>query len=308
MKNIPNYTNRPKFVLMCGLPCAGKSYKAQELSTNHDAEIFSSDALREEMFNDVNHQADNNKLFIELHRRIKDCLKSGKSAIYDATNINYKRRMAFLEELKNIPCEKICVLMATPYEECLKRNEERDRKVPEEVIKRMYTNFTIPYWYEGWDDIKIIYAEGAKGSYGDVSDWALSVMDYSQQNSHHALTLGQHCVNAFSYIYNRPQKHYEISTAALIHDCGKPKTATFINARGEASEECHYYNHQHVGSYDSLFFGGIDDHLYVAALILWHMQPYFNKEEKTKLKYKQLWGEVLYNDIMFLHEADKAAH
>lgn len=300
--------NKVTFVMMVGLPCSGKSTYSQELAKKYDAEIFSSDELRAELFGDINCQDRNHELFVELHKRIKNCLKSGKSAIYDACTINYKHRMSFLAELKNIPCEKICFLMATPYDECLKRSAERDRKVPEEVIKRMYMNFTIPYWYEGWDDIKVIYSENAKGSYGDVSDWTLSVMDYDQQNSHHTLTLGKHCVHAFSYIYNKPQRRWEISIAALIHDCGKPKTATFINARGEVSEECHYYNHQYVGSYDSLFFGGIDDHLYVATLILWHMQPYFNKEEKTKLKYKQLWGDVLHNDIMFLHEADKAAH
>ena len=105
--------DKPKFIMLVGLPGSGKSFKAQELSQEYNATIFSSDALREELFNDVNHQADNTTLFNELHKRIKDCLKEGNNAIYDATNINYKKRMAFLAELKNIPCEKICVIMAT---------------------------------------------------------------------------------------------------------------------------------------------------------------------------------------------------
>ena len=299
--------NRPKFFMMVGLVASGKSYRAQELAKEYNAEIFSSDELRIELFGDVNHQADNNKLFIELHRRIKDCLKSGKSAIFDATNLSYKRRMAFLSELKNIPCEKICVLMATPYEECLKRNAERDRKVPEEVIKRMYMNVSIPYWYEGWDDIQIIYSTGSKNSYGDVCDWIKSVEDYDQKNSHHTLTLGEHCAQTFLNIKDS-KNFWDLGGAALIHDCGKLKTATFINSKGEKTEECHYYSHQFCGSYDSLFFSGVDDHLYVAALILWHMQPYFNKEEKTKEKYRKLWGEELYNDLMLLHSADQNSH
>ena len=102
MKNIQNYT--PKLIMMCGLVCSGKSHYAQHLSAKYNVTIFSSDTLREELFNDVNHQIDNDLLFKELHKRIKDCLASGKSAIYDATNINYKRRMAFLTELKSIPC------------------------------------------------------------------------------------------------------------------------------------------------------------------------------------------------------------
>lgn len=303
--------NKPKFFMMVGLVASGKSYRAQELAKEYDTEIFSSDELRIELYGDVNHQTDNDKLFIELHRRIKECLKSGKSAIYDATNLNYKRRMAFLAELKNIPCEKICVVMATPYEECLKRNAERERKVPEEVIKRMYMSWTCPYWYEGWDGIGITYSDGAENSYGSPQYWVELVMDYNQHNSHHTLSLGEHCLETFLYLEDNHQSSWDLSGAALIHDCCKPKTATFINARGEETEECHYYNHQHCSSYDSLFFSDINEHLYVATLILWHMQPYFwerDNNEKQHNKYRKLWGEKLYNDIMLLHEADRNAH
>ena len=132
---------------MIGLPCSGKSTISKELVEKYNATIFSSDELRIEMFGDVNDQEHNQELFVELHKRIKDCLNNGKSAIYDACNINYKRRMAFLAELKNIPCEKICFVMATTYEECIRRNSERERKVPEHVITRMYHNFNIPYIY-----------------------------------------------------------------------------------------------------------------------------------------------------------------
>ena len=176
--------NRPKFIMMCGLVASGKSTKAKKLAKEHNATIFSSDELRVKMFGDVNDQEHNQELFVELHKRIKDCLRSGKSTIMDSTNINYKRRMAFLAELKNIPCEKICVVMATPYEECIRRNSERDRKVPEYVIERMYHNFNIPYWYEGWDDIKVEY-DTYHGYYGKPVEFIRSHNDYDQHNSHH---------------------------------------------------------------------------------------------------------------------------
>lgn len=146
------------FIMLCGLPASGKSTKAQELAKLYNATVFSSDALREELYNDVNNQEHNQELFVELHKRIKDCLKSGKSAIYDATNLSCKRRMVFLTELKGIFCEKICILMATPYEECIKRNSERERKVPESVMKRMLTNLCDPQITEGWDYIHVIYS------------------------------------------------------------------------------------------------------------------------------------------------------
>lgn len=302
--------NVPTCFVLVGLPGSGKSYKANELAIEYEAEIFSSDALRTELFGDVNNQADNQMLFTKLHRRIKDCLRRGKSAIFDATNISYKKRMAFLAELKNIPCEKICVLMATPYEECLKRNAERERNVPEHVIKRMYTNFNIPYWYEGWDCIHIVYSYDSQNSYGNVCDWVESVMDYDQHNRHHSLTLGQHCMATFQNIYGMSNRFWEITTAALIHDCGKPKTATYINSKGEKTEECHYYQHNFTGAYDSLFFGGITDHLYVAQLIQWHMHPYtsWKQSEKAKERDKKILGDTLFYEILRLHEADVTAH
>ena len=305
--------DKPNFTMLVGLPGSGKSFKAQEFSQEYNATIFSSDALREELFNDVNHQADNTTLFNELHKRIKDCLKNGNNAIYDATNINYKQRMAFLAELKNIPCEKICVLMATPYEECIKRNAERERKVPEKVITRMYRQFDIPWYYEGWDRIEIEYGE-YENCFGWSWDWIEKVDAYNQHNSHHNLTLGEHCRQALRYIDRQAKPivmSSELRRAALLHDCGKVFTKTFINSKGEVTEQAHYYNHERCGSYDSLFYEIACSSLYVAVLIRWHMQPYFwekDNNEKSHNKYKKLWGEELYNDIMLLHEADKLAH
>lgn len=301
---------KPKFFMMIGLVASGKSEQAKKLATEYDAAIFSSDSLREELFGDVNDQEHNQELFVELHRRIKECLRNGKSAIMDATNINYKKRMAFLAELKNIPCEKIAILMATQYEVCLERNAQRERKVPEYVIKRMYMNWNSPYWYEGWDDIQIVYSDGAEDSYGYVCDWVESVMDYDQHNSHHSLTLGEHCLKAFEYLNKRAVPCWEIKTAALLHDEGKTKSATYINSKGEETEECHYYQHQCCGSYDSLFFRDIERHLYVAVLIFWHMRPYlaWERSEKAMQKDRKLLGETLFNDICLLHEADMYSH
>ena len=295
--------NRPKMILMIGLPCSGKSTKSKELAEKYNATIFSSDELRIEMFGDVNDQEHNQELFVELHKRIKDCLNSGKSAIYDACNINYKRRMAFLSELKNISCEKICVAMATPVTVCRRRNEVRVRKVPVHVITRMYKSFNTPYWYEGWDDIQIEYGDYAH-YYGNPISFCVNYKDYDQCNSHHTLTLGDHC----HQVSLRVGYDMTLVYAGMLHDCGKPVCVTHINKNGEYDEDCHYYDHQYTGGYESLFYdyGNINP-LDVAILIMWHMQPYFNKEEKTKNKYRQLWGEELYQKIMKIHEADRAA-
>lgn len=305
--------NKPKFFMMCGLVASGKSTRAKKLAKEYNATIFSSDALREELFNDVNDQEHNQELFVELHRRIKECLKSGKNACYDATNLSYKKRMAFLQELKNIPCEKFCVLMATPYEECLKRNALRERKVPNYVIERMYRQFDPPYWYEGWDNIKVEWSSDTQ--FKSITDWLSSAEDFNQDNPYHSLTLGRHSEKALEYVYiaasGMDDQSIVLRSAAVLHDNGKYFCKTFKNSKGDITEHAHYYNHEHVGSYNSLFYEMLCSPLDVAVLVRWHMQPYFwdkNNNEKSRDKYRKLWGEKLYQDIILIHKADNAAH
>ena len=299
-------------IMMVGLPGSGKSYKANRLAEEYSANIHSSDSIREELSGDINNQDINDLVFKTLHNRIKEDLRNGKSCIYDACNISYKRRMAFLRELKNIPCEKICVLMATPYEVCLKNNAKRERYVPEDVIKRMYMNFHTPWYIEGWNDIRIEYMSGSENCLGNPIEWVKSVMDFNQDNPHHTLTLGSHCLKAGYYIGSvdndrRTKNVFSIYFAGLLHDEGKIFTKTFVDSKGNHSESAHYYQHHCCSAYDSLFFDYPTNHLYVATLICWHMQLHFIKEEKTLKKYKKLWGEELYNDLSLLHEADVKA-
>lgn len=301
--------NKVIFICMVGLPCSGKSTMAQQISKQYNANIHSSDAIREELTGDITNQEHSNEVFQILHKRIKEDLCNGKSCIYDACNIHSKERMAFLKEIEDISCKKICVIMATPYEICIERSQKRERKVPESVIRRMYMRWNSPYWYEGWDDIQIVYSENAEGSYGDTCDWIKSVWNYDQHNSHHLLTLGEHCSKAFQYLYLCPLPFWEIRTAALIHDCGKVKTATYFNTKGEKTKECHYYNHENCGAYDSLFFRDIEDYLYVAQLIQNHMRPFVWKQsEKAMNKDRKLWGEKIFQGVCLLHEVDLAAH
>ena len=308
--------NKPIFVMMVGLPGSGKSTHAEKLSKRINAVIHSSDALREELTGDINNQNNNELVFQTLHKRIKEDLINGRNCIYDACQIKRKDRMSFLQQLNKIPCRKICVLMATRYEKCLERSQSRERKVPEYVIKRMYMKFDPPYWYEGWDDIHIEYGQHGIGrDYGYPLSWLETVKDFDQENTHHSMTLGEHCAETWEYISKEygGDDYLSLSTAAILHDNGKCFTKTFKNSKGVITEQAHYYSHEHVGSYNSLFYAMLCNPLDVAVLVRWHMQPYFWEKdaengEKTMNKYKKLWGDELFEQIMKLHEADRKAH
>ena len=291
-----------KFYMMVGIPGSGKSHYAEKISKEQNAKIFSSDSLREELFDNVNEQGNNEKLFKILHQRIIDHLKAGNNAIYDATNINSNRRRVFLERLNRVKCERICVVMATPIDECLERNSTRDRVVPDDVIYRMRTNFNFPGMFEGWDRVHIVRSDRCK----ILFDYLEECRGFEQDNSHHKYDLFEHQYETSKQIQNNT-----ISMASLVHDIGKLYTKSFVDKNNKQTKEAHYYDHHNVGAYEAMqaLSGIYDDALttYMCTLIQWHMQPYFMNSDKTRDKYKRIWGEELYNDIMILHEADDKA-
>ena len=294
-----------KFFMMVGLPGCGKSIIAEEMAKSYDCNVYSSDSIREEINGDARCQDNKDEVFALLHKRIKDDLRAGKSCIYDATNINWKRRQHFLSnELRNINCKKVCILVAKPYEECLKDNGERDRVVPTDVIERMYKNFHIPYYYEGWDDIEICYASEYRFNIDEKID---SLMKYDQGSKYHSLTLGGHLKATCDWLLENTTGDGIDLIAALLHDIGKP----FCRTEDLENNTAHYYNHQNVGAYDSLFLNSLAnerERLDLAVTIMHHMDPYFWKSHETVEKYRTLWGVPLYLRVMKLHNADKAAH
>lgn len=308
----------PTLYMTVGLVASGKTTFAYDLANNINVDedgrkthVFDSDALREEMFGDATHQGDNGKLFAELHRRVKQCLKNGDNAVYCATNINSKRRIAFLNELTNIPCNKVCYIMATPYDQCLVNNESRERQVTEEIIERMYKSWNTPAMFEGWDDIRIHYWNDMKRNVNAV--YIINYLrSYNQDNPHHTRTLGHHMIRAYEFISRNPRNASDLCYAASLHDIGKVFCRVF-----DDDGIAHYHNHENVGAYDVLFFDFCNDQsdemtLNVSVLINLHMKMYgFNKSKRPyKLynKYRKLWGAELYDKLVKLHEADVNAH
>lgn len=298
-------------IYLVGLPASGKSTLAEQLSEQYNASILSSDILRIEMYGNIDDQEHNNEVFTELNKRIISNIQSGNNVIYDATNINYKRRKVFVESLKKYDCEKVCYIVATPYEDCLKYNSLRDRKVPEYVIKKMYLNFYIPQYYEGWDEIKIHYnCDLNQFSLHELFNGKNGLNFINQDNPHHTLTVGNHCLKTNSVVEQLAgYENLELLEAALLHDIGKRFTKEFKNAKGEPTDTAHYYQHHLVSAYDSLFYEtDLVDVLKRANLIQWHMRPFNIETDKAKIKFLNLIGQEFYDELMLLHKADITAH
>ena len=305
-----------KFIMLVGLPGSGKSTFAKELGYI----IFSSDELRKELWGNENIQGNNEELFKELHNRIKVALNNGEDCIYDATNINAKRRKAFLTEIRNIKCEKICAAIIADFDLCLERNSQRVREVPYYVIKKMYLNFNIPQFREGWDDIWVLVNKRDDKSY-DITKFVDHLSTISHDNPHHDLSIGDHIIATTNRIKEKYsllfagdiERLKALSMAAFCHDIGKEFCKTFQTQNGELDDVAHYYKHENVSAYMFILycydmFSNSRDILYVADLISLHMRLFTSEEseENTLNKLEQLVGKREFEDLRILHEADVA--
>lgn len=295
---------KPKLIMLIGLSGSGKSTFAKKYKEDYkdmNFIIHSSDELRKELYNDINNQDNNNELFKILHSRIKQDLSNGNSVIYDATNLSYKKRKSFLDTIKT-DCEKIAIVIYKDYEECIKDDKFRERTVGKNVIFKQLKSFYMPNYYEGFDEIEIEYMSIFNDDSSDMFDRLIKI---PQDNPHHKLTIGNHCLKC-GKLLNGTVEDFTLIEAGYLHDIGKESTKSFTNYKGETTNVAHYYNHQNVSSYlaiDMTFCLDYDDIIDVCNLIQFHMLP-FSFTEKSKKKYTKLFGEDFMIRLMLLHEAD----
>lgn len=296
-----------ELVMLVGLPGSGKSSAAkryEELGYT----IYSSDAIRKELYGKEEIQGKASEVFAHLTKRMRESLKEGVSCVMDSTNLRRKRRMHVLRTMAKYAEQKTCVIVLASPETCLSRNAARERNVPEEAIYRMLCSFETPYYYEGWDRIRILYnGEPYVFPRGEAAD-------FLQDNPYHTLTLGQHMDAARDHCIRKGYSA-ELQEAAWYHDIGKLYTKRFANSRGVPTEIAHYYGHENYGAYLYLCEKAgeekdLDDILYQANLINWHMRPLtaWQHTPKREDKDRMLMGETMYEDLVRLRQADMEAH
>lgn len=299
-----------------GIAGAGKDYWCDEFKAkNPEVVIVSSDAIRQEIYKDVNDQNHNKEVFEIMFNRAVAALSEGKEVIYNSTNLNRKRRIALISNIKakvkNVDIEY--VVFAIPYEQILINNTKRERHVPEEVIKRMYYSFDTPLPYERYSYIKLVrWCEAVP----PLEDLLQRNIETPHDNINHSLSCGEHCLAAQEYIKQFDDSFFKdkekriLSLAARYHDVSKYKVKTFYRYNGELDTNAHYYNHERVSAYDFLshYNGRLStyERFLVAALIDRHMIFYDKNVNLTKLSNK--YGYRFLKLLCFLHDADKAAH
>ena len=156
----------PEIVMLCGIPCSGKSTYVNKLLTYEYWEnsiILSTDNYIEEQakrlgmtYNEV-FQDCIDEATRQLEMSFVRAKEEGKRIIWDQTNLSIKTRKKKLTKVPSI-YKRTVVWFQVDLEEALKRNGTREGKfIPESILKRMYHQFEVPTLEEGFDFVSWAY-------------------------------------------------------------------------------------------------------------------------------------------------------
>lgn len=150
----------PELVMLCGIPCSGKSTyvnKLRDYEYWENSVVLSTDNYIEEQakrlgmtYNEV-FQDCIDEATRQLEMSFVRAKEEGKRIIWDQTNLSIKTRKKKLTKVPSI-YKRTVVWFQVDLEEALKRNGTREGKfIPESILKRMYHQFEVPTLEEGFD-------------------------------------------------------------------------------------------------------------------------------------------------------------
>ena len=135
-------------LILRGLPASGKSTFARKLIDENKGawKRLNKDEIRAML--DNSHHSSSNEKFVERMRdfMLFEALKEGKSVVIDDTNLSNRpveRIQKVIERYEKDTGEVVKIefkTMETSLEECLARDEMREKKVGRDVIMRMYND------------------------------------------------------------------------------------------------------------------------------------------------------------------------
>jgi len=157
---------RGRLHLLIGPAGCGKSTWAAEHLAH--TTIISSDRMREELTGDPSDQSQNYLVFQRCMDRVREGLRAGEEVTFDATNYSERLRSMPVQAARWSAAEIVSCFFDIAQDEALRRNERRQRAVPERVIRRHYRLITPPALYEA-DRHMVVDAEGHAAPYWPVA-------------------------------------------------------------------------------------------------------------------------------------------
>jgi predicted kinase len=154
--------DRGRLHLLIGPAATGKSTWAAE-NLDHTT-IVSTDEMRRELTGDPEDQSQNYLVFQRCADRLRELLKEGREVTFDATNVSEKNRQLPVQAARWAGAEIVSYFLDISRDEALLRNRERDRQVPEDVVRRHFHHLSPPALYEA-DRHCIVNPDGSTRTY-----------------------------------------------------------------------------------------------------------------------------------------------
>lgn len=145
-----------KLIVGIGIPGSGKTAVLKDFAERRGYAYVCPDDIRKEVTGDASDLSKDSLVWKEAYKRVEEQLQNGNSVIFDSTFTNDKSRKEFLGLGRKWGAEKIeGVLFDIPLELAKERNQNRERKVTEEVLEWMYKGLhkVPPEIAEGFDVI-----------------------------------------------------------------------------------------------------------------------------------------------------------
>jgi len=140
-------------IILSGCPGSGKSTWGKKFAEENNVIYVSTDSIRAEIGTGEGDQNVSAAAFTLAKQRVSEALKSGKSAMIDATSVNKKSRRDWINMGRGNGAFVIAVAFEVPREELIKRDSKRNRTVGPSVIDHFLNKYERPSNSEGIDKI-----------------------------------------------------------------------------------------------------------------------------------------------------------
>ncbi len=137
--------------VLCGIPGSGKSTLAGRLPGYY----VSTDSLRKYLWGDESVIRHDRLVFRLAAEIIRYNLGAGSNVIFDATNLTVRRRRQLVLLAEEAGARVVLHWVSCPLRVAIKRNLQRQRQVPVNVITALFKSFEYPSIDEGLYMVKV---------------------------------------------------------------------------------------------------------------------------------------------------------
>lgn len=159
----------PKFVMLVGLPCSGKSTWLENFLEEDSREwiVVSTDNIYEEYaaekgitYDEAYRALPAKKVNAKFRLGINDAIKHRKNIVWDQTNVYQNARRKKMASLPKKDYEAIAVVFEIAREELARRHAARlaetGKSVPSKIVDEMAANYIRPSKAEGFTHVHLI--------------------------------------------------------------------------------------------------------------------------------------------------------